>query len=85
MFKRIAAIGFILVCTAIAWAILGTTIFARTEDRLRQNRGPDRRPREQSGDYLGRAAAAVAPNGLLRGARGGQDFEAVLAGSPARP
>jgi len=33
MFKRIVAIGFILVCTAVAWAILGTTIFARTEDR----------------------------------------------------
>jgi len=33
MFKRIVAIGFILVCTAIAWAILGTTIFDRTEDR----------------------------------------------------
>ncbi len=33
MFKRIVAIGFILVCTAIAWAILGTTIFARTENR----------------------------------------------------
>jgi len=33
MFKRIVAIGFILVSTAIAWVILGTTIFARTEDR----------------------------------------------------
>jgi inner membrane protein involved in colicin E2 resistance len=30
MFKRIAAIGGIFVCTAIAWAILGTTIFSRT-------------------------------------------------------
>ncbi len=30
MLKRIAAIGFILVCTAIAWAILGSTIFYRT-------------------------------------------------------
>ena len=26
MFKRIAAIGFIVVCTSIAWAILGSTI-----------------------------------------------------------
>jgi hypothetical protein len=33
MLKRIVAIGFILVSTAVAWAILGTTIFARTEDR----------------------------------------------------
>jgi inner membrane protein involved in colicin E2 resistance len=32
MFKRIAAIGFIFVCTAIAWAILGTSIFVRTND-----------------------------------------------------
>jgi inner membrane protein involved in colicin E2 resistance len=30
MLKRIAAIGFILVCSAIAWAILGSTIFYRT-------------------------------------------------------
>ena len=30
MIKRIAAIGFIFVCTAIAWAILGSTIFYRT-------------------------------------------------------
>ncbi len=32
MFKRIAAIGFIFVCTAIAWAILGSSIFIRTND-----------------------------------------------------
>lgn len=32
MFKRIAAIGFIFVCTAIAWAILGSSIFVRTSD-----------------------------------------------------
>ena len=30
MFKRIAAISGIFVCTAVAWAILGTTIFTRT-------------------------------------------------------
>jgi hypothetical protein len=30
MGKRIAAIGFIFVCTAIAWAILASTIFYRT-------------------------------------------------------
>lgn len=30
MFKKIAAIGFIFVCTAIAWAILGSTILYRT-------------------------------------------------------
>ena len=30
MVKRIAAIGFIFVCTSIAWAILGSTIFYRT-------------------------------------------------------
>ena len=30
MIKRIAAIAFIFLCTAFAWAILGTTIFQRT-------------------------------------------------------
>jgi inner membrane protein involved in colicin E2 resistance len=30
MIKRIAAIGFIVICTSIAWAILGSTIFYRT-------------------------------------------------------
>jgi len=30
MGKRIVAIGFIFLCTAIAWAILGATIFSRT-------------------------------------------------------
>jgi inner membrane protein involved in colicin E2 resistance len=30
MFKRILAIAFILVCTSIAWAVLGSTIFYRT-------------------------------------------------------
>lgn len=30
MIKRIAAISFIFVCTSIAWIILGTTIFVRT-------------------------------------------------------
>jgi inner membrane protein involved in colicin E2 resistance len=30
MVKRIVAIGFIVVCTSIAWAILGSTIFYRT-------------------------------------------------------
>src|SRR5437762_9745837 len=30
MFKRIAAIVFIFGCTAVAWAILGSTIFYRT-------------------------------------------------------
>ncbi len=32
--KRIAAIAFIFICTTIAWMILGSTIFARTYDRL---------------------------------------------------
>lgn len=32
MVKRIAAIGLIFVCTAIAWAILGSSIFVRTSD-----------------------------------------------------
>lgn len=32
MFKRIAAIGLIFVCTATAWAILGSSIFVRTSD-----------------------------------------------------
>ena len=31
MFKRIAAISLIWVCTAVAWAILGTSIFSRSE------------------------------------------------------
>jgi inner membrane protein involved in colicin E2 resistance len=30
MFKRIAAIALILLCTSVAWAILGSTIFMRT-------------------------------------------------------
>jgi hypothetical protein len=30
MIKRLLAIGFIFVCTAIAWVVLGGTIFART-------------------------------------------------------
>jgi len=30
MIKRIAAIAFIFLCTTIAWAILGATIFQRT-------------------------------------------------------
>jgi inner membrane protein involved in colicin E2 resistance len=32
MFKRIAAIAFIFLCTSIAWAILGATVFSRTYD-----------------------------------------------------
>jgi inner membrane protein involved in colicin E2 resistance len=32
MFKRIVAIGFIFICTSVAWAILGGTIFTRTYD-----------------------------------------------------
>ncbi|HKE33664.1 MAG TPA: inner membrane CreD family protein [Candidatus Acidoferrum sp.] len=32
MFKRIAAICLIWVCTAVAWAILGSSIFVRTND-----------------------------------------------------
>src|SRR5436190_2533788 len=32
MIKRIAAITFIFLCTAVAWAILGVTIFDRTYD-----------------------------------------------------
>jgi inner membrane protein involved in colicin E2 resistance len=32
MIKRIAAITFIFLCTALAWAILGATIFQRTYD-----------------------------------------------------
>ena len=39
MVKRIAAIGFILVCTAIAWAILGSTIFYRTYSTDSQLKG----------------------------------------------
>jgi hypothetical protein len=32
MLKRIVAISFIFICTAIAWGILGATIFARTRN-----------------------------------------------------
>jgi len=32
MIKRISAIVFIFLCTAVAWAILGATIFQRTYD-----------------------------------------------------
>src|SRR5438874_13043614 len=32
MVKRIAAITFIFLCTTVAWAILGATIFQRTYD-----------------------------------------------------
>src|ERR1044071_10520627 len=32
MTKRIAAIVFIFICTSVAWAILGGTIFQRTYD-----------------------------------------------------
>ena len=32
MTKRIIAIVFIFICTSVAWAILGTTLFARTYD-----------------------------------------------------
>src|SRR5688572_10839926 len=32
MVVRIAAITFILICTSVAWGILGTTIFSRTFD-----------------------------------------------------
>jgi inner membrane protein involved in colicin E2 resistance len=39
MIKRIAAIAFILLCTSIAWAILGSTIFMRTYSSGTQLRG----------------------------------------------
>ncbi|HEY6118407.1 MAG TPA: inner membrane CreD family protein [Pyrinomonadaceae bacterium] len=40
MLKRIVAIAFIFVCTSVAWAILGGTIFSRTysSDVVSQNR-----------------------------------------------
>ena len=39
MFKRLAAVAFIFVCTAIAWGILGATILNRTHSRGNQLRG----------------------------------------------
>src|SRR5271156_4417017 len=39
MFKRIAAVGFIVVCTSIAWAILGSTIVYRTNYSDEQLKG----------------------------------------------
>ena len=40
MTKRIIAIAFIFVCTSVAWAILGGTIFSRTYslDEIAENR-----------------------------------------------
>ena len=43
MLRRIAALVFIFVCTSIAWAILGTTIFSRT-----YNYGPGLRAKVES-------------------------------------
>ncbi|HXE90497.1 MAG TPA: hypothetical protein VNK82_05980 [Terriglobales bacterium] len=39
MFKRIAALVFIFVCTSVAWVILGSTIFARTYDTSSRLKG----------------------------------------------
>ena len=39
MIKRIAAIAFIFICTSIAWAILGSTIFMRTYSSGSQLKG----------------------------------------------
>jgi len=39
MFKRIAAIGFIFLCTTGAWAILGSTVFYRTYSLNSELRG----------------------------------------------
>src|SRR5215470_7773228 len=39
MVKRIAALTFIFVCTTVAWAILGATIFARTQSTSGQLQG----------------------------------------------
>ncbi|MGC4048586.1 MAG: hypothetical protein QM757_03530 [Paludibaculum sp.] len=39
MFKRLAAIGFIFVCTSVAWAILSATIYSRTTASSSQLRG----------------------------------------------
>ena len=43
MLRRIAAVVFIFVCTSVAWAILGTTIFSRT-----YNYGPGLRSKVES-------------------------------------
>jgi len=43
MLRRIVAIAFILVCTSVAWAILGGTIFSRT-----YNAGPGLRAKVES-------------------------------------
>ncbi len=50
MFKRIAAIAFIFLCTTVAWAVLGTTIFIGGS----------------CGIDLGRAAESVAAGSRLR-------------------
>jgi hypothetical protein len=73
MLKRIVAISFILGCTAIAWAILGTTIFARTNNstddlatRVEATWGTPQQQAPPSAVYLAPAPPAVdRPAGLV--------------------
>jgi inner membrane protein involved in colicin E2 resistance len=54
MVKRIIAIAFIFICTAVAWMVLGTTIFERT-------RGSDQQLRGRVGSTWGTNQAQRAP------------------------
>jgi hypothetical protein len=54
MAKRIAAIAFIFICTSIAWVILGSTIFQRTQ-------GSDQHLRSRVGSTWGTNQAQQAP------------------------
>jgi inner membrane protein involved in colicin E2 resistance len=68
MLKRILAIAFIFVCTSIAWAILGSTIFARTydyrsslEQRIASTWGAPQVQKAPAATYCGFPLAASAP------------------------
>lgn len=54
MVKRIVAIAFIFACTTIAWLILGSTIFQRTQ-------GSDQHLRDRVGSTWGTSQAQQAP------------------------
>lgn len=54
MVKRIVAIAFIFICTSVAWLILGSTIFQRTQ-------GSDQHLRDRVGSTWGTSQAQQAP------------------------
>jgi hypothetical protein len=58
MVKRIIAIAFIFACTAVAWVVLGATIFNRTQ-------GSDRHLRGRVGSTWGTSQAQRAPGAYI--------------------